>query len=266
MAASLRAGDMAKEGLYRDRRQVRIAERLSRLVGPGAATFFRDACRHLADPSAFESTSHQVGHLIREIESAIRDVLKTVAPSVPRDTKSAHKKTIRLVLGALGIPEKSPVAKAWLKCAKGTGGLDRRAHRDSLEVPRPVDDEFRAFWEGMQGVFDEILENFEKHFLGVYRTIDALMDKDAPTSADVTFLRKSIPNNLVARQYLFSQLTKPEWFRPMVAEGFFAEVPPAERDEAAQTISFPRWPAGKYLVEMAKVRDLQRLVLEVSLK
>lgn len=35
-----RAGAMATNEFYRDGRQVRVAERLFRLVGPGAAAFF----------------------------------------------------------------------------------------------------------------------------------------------------------------------------------------------------------------------------------
>lgn len=63
----------------------------------------------MAAPSRFEATSHQVGHLIREIESAIREVLQTIVPPVPRGTESAHEKWVWSIVGALDIPDENPV-------------------------------------------------------------------------------------------------------------------------------------------------------------
>jgi hypothetical protein len=186
---------MATRRFNRDSRQFRVADAFHRLIGPGPAAFFRDACRLMEEPSLFEASSHQVGHLIREIESSLRAVLKTVAPGASAST-SAHEKTIRVILEALEIASDDPVALAWLRAAPGEDGLHSRAHRDSLEGPRPIDDEFKAFWEDMQGIFDEVLKRFEKHFLDVHKTIDALVAKDKPTADDVSFLKNNIPTLL----------------------------------------------------------------------
>src|SRR5581483_4263814 len=64
---------------FDDPRQARIYERLARLVGSGPAAFFRDGCRIMQNPSAFESTTHVVSHLLREIESALRDVVEPIS-------------------------------------------------------------------------------------------------------------------------------------------------------------------------------------------
>jgi hypothetical protein len=255
---------MATRKFNRDSRQLRVADALHRLVGPGPAAFFRDACRLTAEPSLFEATSHQVGHLIREIESSLRAVLKTVAPAASAST-SAHEKTIRVILQALEIASDDPVALAWLRTAPGEDGLHSRAHRDSLESPRPVDDEFKAFWEDIQGIFDEVLKRFEKHFLEVHKTIDTIVAKGNPTADDVSFLKNNIPNNLVAREYLFERLPGPQWLELLAKDGFFADPPAADRDATAGTISFPPWPPGRYLARMAKMPEVGQLVLDVSL-
>ena len=62
-----------------DLRQLRIHERLQRLVGPGAASFFFDACRMMEERSLYQSTTHLVAHMLREVESALRDVLEPVS-------------------------------------------------------------------------------------------------------------------------------------------------------------------------------------------
>src|SRR5271156_6750805 len=62
-----------------DPRRFRIRWRLGKLVGPGPAAFYRDACDLMDDPTRLHSTSHLVGHLIREIESALRAVLSPMA-------------------------------------------------------------------------------------------------------------------------------------------------------------------------------------------
>lgn len=55
--------------------QERIYRRLKSLVSPGAAAFWRDACRLMEMEPPLESTTHFVGHSLREIESSLRDVL-----------------------------------------------------------------------------------------------------------------------------------------------------------------------------------------------
>jgi hypothetical protein len=62
-------------------RQERIYGRL-RKVGPGPAAFYKDACRHMTEQPLYESTTHLVAHLLREIESGLRQVLVTASSEV----------------------------------------------------------------------------------------------------------------------------------------------------------------------------------------
>ena len=67
---------------FEDPRQRRIYERLFRLVGAGLADFYRDACGLVEATQPVPTTSHLVGHLVREIESGLRKVLETAAGGV----------------------------------------------------------------------------------------------------------------------------------------------------------------------------------------
>jgi hypothetical protein len=66
-------------------RHERVHNLLLRLVSEGAGHFFADACEITQRCPAYRSGTHIVGHLIREVESASRQVLRSLpeAPSVP---------------------------------------------------------------------------------------------------------------------------------------------------------------------------------------
>ena len=74
-----------------DERQERIHRRLL-LLGPGPAAFFRDACFLMKRGVPVASASHLVGHLLREVESAMRAVMKGIArPGEPaRNSNERH--------------------------------------------------------------------------------------------------------------------------------------------------------------------------------
>ena len=125
---------------FRDPRQQRIHNRLS-LIGPGPAAFYRDACRFMQVRASFETTTHLVGHLFREIESALRAVVKaTTGPSEQpskRVEPDKHRREILAILKGLGIGETESIAQAWLRMAgqEHNEALHRRAHRDALSAP-----------------------------------------------------------------------------------------------------------------------------------
>src|SRR5208283_666125 len=104
-------------------RQARIYDRLERLVGAGPAGFFFDACRLMEQSPSYQSTTHLVAHLLREIESALRDVLEPVSrwserPKAARgNPKEGQKEEIRCILAALSVPPDDPVAQMWLDLA-----------------------------------------------------------------------------------------------------------------------------------------------------
>jgi len=264
---------------FSNQQQERISHRLKELVSPGSAAFWRDACRLMEMEPLLESTTHLVGHLLREIESSLRDVLMRISkqseplePSKQGAKKKnlsgdeIHKAEIEAVLKVLEIPETSPVAQTWLSLPGRDNeyGLAKRAHRKALERPRPIDGEFREFWDKMQAVLDGVLDRFEAKYAKVFCLLDELAAKPEPTDQDLKALCNSIPNSFVTRRYLFERLKFPGWLSKLQEKGFFKNPPEPEIDAERGLIRFLPWPQSGYLVRMAPQKPA--IVLDIALK
>lgn len=254
-------------------RQRRIINYLDRLVGPGAQVFYIDACRLMEQKRPFRSTTHLVSHLLREIESALRDTLEPLCEANSYTKKSGeerHKEEILAILKALDIPSESPVAKAWIGLTgkENAKALDKWAHRNSLEPPRTCDSEFQDFWSNMEIILDTVLGCFESNYLVINKQLDELREKNQPGENDAKFLRNHIPNNFVAINYFFKQLTNPNWLLPLSSEGFFLLPPEPIENKEEGTISYPQWPQSQYLCAMAAQEPelVSRIILEIETK
>lgn len=252
---------------FSDQRQARIYRRLF-IIGPGAAAFYQDACRLMKD-SVVLSTTHLVSHLLREIESSLRNVLK---PFIKSDEKPAkkdegHSWEIREIIKGLDIPETDPIAQLWLALPNSNYALHKRAHREDLAAPRALDDAYRRFWNEMESILDVVLEKFEGHYLESHRRLDELLTKEEPANEDAQWLRLNTPNNLVSLGYFFNKLTNPKWLRPLIAEGLFRHPPEPERElkDDRILINYSPWSQSRYLVRMAATDspDVQQMVFDV---
>jgi hypothetical protein len=254
-----------------DLRQQRIHDRLL-LIGPGSAAFYRDACCLMTVNPSFETTTHLVGHVLREIESALRDVLEVVAdhtkPTQKKGKSDGHKAEIQAILKGLGIGETDTVAQAWLRMPgkENSYGLHARAHRDDLTAPRPIDGAFRTFWDDMESILDAVLAKFETRFLKPFKLLDELLEKSSPSATDVKKLRQQIPQHPVTLGYFFDKLSHPAWLRALWEAHFFSHPREPLHDHDQGLVSFPPWPASRYLARMASVTEAQETVLTIALQ
>lgn len=243
-----------------DPRQARIYRRLQ-LVGSGPASFYLDACRLMAADPPVLSTTHLVAHCLREIESALRDVLEPVVEEQDSPEEgggkrksggSTHESEIRAILRGLGIPETEPVAEAWLKLPgrDSTYNLAGRAHRNSLDRPRPLDSEFQGLWTDIQNVLDAVLDKFEARYTDAHNLLDELLAKGTPSNEDLRALKEHVPNNSVSYRYFFDRLESVGWLRPLTDGGFFSSPPEPEQDYEAGGFRFVSWPQSTYLEKM----------------
>lgn len=269
-----------------DEQQHRIYDRLKK-AGDGPAAFFLDACRMVRLEPSLETTTHLVGHCLREIESALRDLLVPLSRDPHKDTTNEqlveirqilaaagipdddprslrwqeiaveeggenHKNEIRTILAAVGIAESDEVAVNWLKLAgaKKVLRLHDRAHRSGLSA-RPIDEEFREFWAQVQVVLAAVLERFEARYLVYIEILKRLLEKNEPTVEDVATLKNEIPRALVTYRYFFERLESPRWFATLRRKGFFTSP------------SAGYWPQSVYLHKIAKA--LPDEVLDVML-
>jgi hypothetical protein len=240
-----------------DPQQQRIYEELRELVGPGPASFFKDACWLIEHGQILDSTSHLVGHLLREIESALRGVLKTIAacglggrlkPQLCNNQDGgSHKLEIKQILQFLGFSEDSPEAQAWIILADT---LHYFAHRRNLDSPRPP---WKILdpWEKTLVLLDVLLKGIRYKFLEWFPLLDELLAKTNPSKKDIKFFRDNIPNNIIIQSYFFDRLQRPGWIKPLWRNGFFRFPPGLERDMEQGTIRFPPWPEARYLARMA---------------
>ena len=256
---------------FDDPRQERIYRRLQ-LVGEGPTAFYRDACRLMREEPPLASTTHLVAHLLREIESGLRDILETVTHQTDRLKSSRrgedrHKDEIRAILQELNIPESDPVADAWLRLpgSENEYGLASRAHRDALAAPRAFSAEFEGFWEEIQGILHDVLQKFEERYVTWHKQIDQLALKSQPTNDDARFLRLHCPNNLIAFSQFFDQLSNPRWLQPLYAERLFDHPPEPEYDEGRGTIRLSGWPQSRYLARIAESvpEEVLRVILAI---
>lgn len=241
---------------FEDSRHERIHRRLM-LIGPGPASFFRDACIIMQHNQSLASATHLIGHLLREIESSLRAVLCCVADKQPKQeqfgSKTAHREEVTQILDALEIPKTDPVAKAWLSLTSKNYNyhLARLAHREYLIEPRPFDDGFVDFWKMMLAILDVVLDKLESCYSHVMPTIEQLVATETPTASDVRALKNSVPSNLVTITEFFERIENPAWLEPLESEGIFQSPPQPIVNEDEKSTSFPPWPASRFLVRMA---------------
>jgi hypothetical protein len=240
-------------------RQKEIYEGLL-LIGPGPAAFYRDACQIMAEPTRFESTSHLVGHLVREIESALRASLETFAQRSANAEKGKegekHADGIKSLWRGLGLPEDHPALAAWLLLANKSYQFapNAVAHREALGRPRPVTDEFERWWSDIQTILLAVLSRLRERFLEPLAEMNRLLTVTDPTASDVKFLRNNVPNNTVFLGYFFARCQNPKWLVHLRAAEYFAN-PPQEG----------LWPVASYLYRMAKVDGAAQEVCEIVL-
>jgi hypothetical protein len=214
-----------------DRRQLEI-HRLMTMFGPAPAAFYADACRLLANEPPLASTTHLVGLLLRELESALRQILRPMTPaertarSTKREARSdeqkeTHKQEIDAIATAMGFPPDDEVRSLWKSL-----GLDKVTHRGSQLGPRPVNDEFRTLWDDAQILLLRLGRQFESSFTASLPLIDKLAGKEQPTRSDGTKLQ-SVPHSVVALEVFFER-AGPGWFPLLRRKGYLRDPPPLE--------------------------------------
>lgn len=246
-------------------RQKYVYERLLNNIGPGPAAFFLDACRIMGSPEGLGTTTHIVAHCLREIESALRDVL--AGRSVDRKTEESAADVVREILRSLDISEDEDIARVWIGLHKAEGQqLHGKAHRRGLRVPRPVDRDFQDYWKNIQRVLDAVLDRFETRSNETFRALDDLLEIEAPTRDDVRYLSDYLPNNLVTRAYFFQCLRHPAWLAPLRRKNFFRSPPRSYRDPLSGEIRMPPWPETEYLKAMAPEMpaDVVEIILQMA--
>jgi len=269
-----------------DQRQQRIYKRLGTLIGHGAAQYYFDACRLMSEPQGLATRSHVVAHILREVESMIRQSLmppissgdakdggKTVTcpccgEPYETGTESNHCRQIEYIVETYQWNGPNAATSGWIDRWKETAQRNKQtsparwAHRHNLDAPRPSDARFEYFVEHMELVFDEILHRLEITYHDVVGPrMEKLLKHDPQQGAKI--LKNRLPNSPAVIKTFFSRLDDPRWLKPLAKGGYFSSPPQPTAHDGVVLV--PRWPQADYLKRMASTPspDVQDTVGEI---
>lgn len=256
---------------FREPRKERVYRRLL-LVSENAAAFYRDVCRILDGAVQLETAAHAIAHNLREIESALRDVLVPLADQAKLDAArrrlkgKGHQAEVEAILDALGLADIPAAADTWLRLtdSDGEAGLARLAHRDALAGPRTLSQPLLRLVDDIQELLDTVLARFETRYTAYVQRLDLLLAKPVPSPVDIDELRNKIPNSLSTLGYFFDRLTHVGWLVPLRDAGYFQHSPSPIQHENGR--AFPQWPATRYLARGAAVSEAQETALAIALE
>lgn len=238
-------------------RHERVHDLLRRLISEGAAHFFADACDIIQREPPFRSTTHLVGHLSREVESALCQVLITLpdaaasleATDQAKRKKDGHLSKIDAILDALSL-SKHPEAGQWRAFAGRTPhAWHGAAHRDDLRRPRRPDQAFRTRFQQFVDVLHAVLSAAEGSYAKVLAKLDVVVEKVTPTEDDVGTLAVHLAPGVTALSHVFDKLSA-SWIKPLRDLRVFADPPDVEV-LADGSFLFPSWPQTEYLRRVA---------------
>ncbi len=257
-------------------KQVKIHEGLNS-IRPEIAQFYSDGVDLVN--SEIKSKSNLIGHLLREIESGLRDVFeqkkskeefqkKLTTPEVIKlfeeiredykeyeylkDVTSEDfakvKGHISSILISFGLEFNSKLAKQYIKLAIF---FHKYAHRSgSYARPRSSHDIERIWSE-----FEEILSVLIGNYYAIAERIDALILLESPTDE----ILKALPNILKddsRNVYFFSNLKQAGWLKSLSDNGYFngkLNPEPISKEDDSTLVSIPYWPVLNYLEHISMV-------------
>src|SRR5207302_387853 len=135
---------------------------------------------------------HVVAHLLRELNAALRDVLRPMVSEEawPAEGSNVQARQIGAICDALGVAAEDQLRVLWRDFALP---LARWAHRYSRAAPRPVDEDFRHLWEKAQAVVYELARRIEANYTRALSLVDEL----GAGPPDVGRLRQEVPHSTV---------------------------------------------------------------------
>jgi len=264
--------------------QQQTASLLQRLLGSAIANRYADFCRLAAGAFALNVSRPMAAHALRELDSMLRGALEAPmeakAPETVKDAEKIvqarkqlralgfddqvidraarelkprlnHKQQIRQIVSRLGLAPDGDIANLWTSLTESFGGAHQRSFHRSLQV----DDDFR---EKYQRPFDTVIRAVAVALQGRYVALMHRVEELAAMSdckQAAKLFASEIPGALPLQRHFFEKLQTAEWLPHLAKQGLFGE-PLAGPDEGATGgMRFRQWPAGNYLLRMAKSQE-----------
>lgn len=229
-------------------RQTAIYDGFKSLM-PTLAAFYKDGINIIESP--YEAKSNLLGHLLREIDSGLRDIFKIDNTRDNSPEKNGHKKSIQ---SCFGLSDESAFLEKYLKIAKQFNII---AHRSSSDVARPKDPaDAIVLWQS----FEDVLYPLLGSFMGNTLRLDVLLEREEPNAVADSCLSYILENES-KRVYFFQRLNKIGWLRPLYEHGVFEgnlNPEPVESIDKPGYYNIPYWYELYYVTQIApKIADSQ---------
>jgi hypothetical protein len=207
--------------------------------------FYRDAWFILNNSHLFKTSSHLIGHCLREIESAIFDALLPEEKEECREKKDGRAKKIDKITDAIlnlfgryKENELNEIKKKWKKLE-----LHKYAHRRNMDSPRDIQ-EVKKIFEDFNRVLSTLLPDLVLYVDKIKERIDALIP-----NRNLKEFRKTVPKNPYFLSYFFSKIDS-TWLSELREKEFFKN-PPEPYKEGIYLI-YPTWPQTEFLKRIIK--------------
>jgi len=253
--------------------KLRIYQGLKK-IGNQIAAFYLDGVRiyHCND---FQSKTNLLGHLAREIEGGLTDVMNTVKNENKINITQEISKSLKVLQKAKLVDnvntislmaELESILQGALQSEKQQGG-----HRNSIlnALDASADDELAREWLGfvkklhqiahrskvwenpkdpkigeqLWDDFETTLEKLVGTYSRMYDRVDRLVKYEAPTEKLVTSIT-GILSSKVLRDYFFMKLRSPKWVAFLMQAGYFElrdDISPYEVPGSPGSYIIPNW-------------------------
>jgi hypothetical protein len=264
--------------------QQETKSQLQRLLGSAIASRYVDFCHLAAGAFALNVSRPLAAHALRELDSMLRGALEVpmearvqvttedadkiakareqlsalgfeeqVIDRAVRELKPRlnHKQQIRQIASRLGLAPDGDIANLWTSLTETFGGAHQRSFHRSLQV----DDDFR---ERYQRPFDTVIRGvavaLQGRYVALMRRVEQLAAMTDRKQAAKLFAGE-IPGALPLQRHLFERLQTADWLPHLAKQGLLGEPLAGPDEGAAGGMRFRQWPAGNYLLRMAKSPD-----------
>jgi hypothetical protein len=209
--------------------------------------FYRDAWFILNNSHLFKTSSHLIGHCLREIDSAILDTLlpdKKECRENKEDSRSKKiEKIIDDVLNLIGSDkekELNEIKEKWKELK-----LHKYAHRRNIDSPRGIE-EAKIIFEDFNSILSTLLPYLSLYVHKIKQKVDELINSGNKSNVLKAF-GKTIPKNPYFLSYFFSKIDS-TWLSEL--REFFKNPP--EPYKEGMYIIYPTWPQTEFLKRIIK--------------
>jgi hypothetical protein len=220
-------------------------ESRARRISPGVADMLQAGETLMQSRPPLAATVSLVSHCMREIESAIRSVFRSI---VMLDEKlvgdDAQTREINLFAKSFAHSSTDEPFKFWLSFA---ASLHKFAHRPNLERARPITTDFVTRWHAFLIWVQNVVDLIEIRTSDIYETIDRFFADGRSPKQICNLFKSSVPQNENTLSYFLGKVEGLEWFNALRKNHFFDNPPPVRK--TGQGYTWQMWPPSRSLIE-----------------